>query len=591
MIKNKLKQRFISSISSEFECQENFEELLNSKPIQNQVKVGNVVRGKVVAIEGEVVIVDAGLKNEGRIPLSEFALASDIPAPQVGDEIDVYVEKIEGRNGRTVLSWEKALREESWKQLEQSHAAKQLVDGVIFGRVKGGFTVDLSGVVAFLPGSLIDLCPVKNVNSLMNIVQPFQIVKIDKKLGNVVVSRRAVLEESRSEARKEMLEKVQVGMVLEGIVKNITDYGAFIDLGSIDGLLHVTDISWGRINHPSEVLHVGQPVIVVVIDFNQGEERISLGMKQLDKNPWDGIEKIFYVGRVMVGKVTNIADYGVFIRLTDNIDGLVHRSEIDWIKERQNPKKAVTIGEEVKFEILEVDTTKHRISLSIKRCKPNPLKIFIEEYPVGSVIIRPIHNIVEFGMFVRLTDCIDGMIHESDISWHGNGIELLKKYNKGDEVKCKIIAADIEKEKVNLGIKQLTENPYDSDNIKKDSNIEVTVKNICEDGIEVSLANGIIGFIKKSDLSNEKSKQIPEDFQLNNVIKAKVINVDKQNKKVFLSIKALEIEEHEKIMKEYAPDANTNSTNLGQVLDAALSQASDKDDKNIKESKVKESRK
>jgi small subunit ribosomal protein S1 len=566
----KFKKKFVSQLAEvTIQPIENFEQMLDSISTSH-IKEGTVIKGQVVGIAKGVIVVDVGLKNEGRVPVEEFALASNQSLPEVGDIVDVYVEKIEGRNGRTILSREKAIREESWGHLEIACAKGEFVDGVIFGRVKGGFTVDVSGVVAFLPGSQVDVRPIKDISSLMGIKQPFQILKMDKKLGNIVVSRRAILEESRSEARDEMLSKIKEGVILNGTVKNITDYGAFIDLGSVDGLLHVTDISWSRINHPSEVLSIGQKLQVVVIKFNEETKRISLGMKQLDHNPWQSIKEEFPVGKVMIGKVTNIADYGVFIELKDGIEGLVHSSEISWVKSNQHPKKLLTIGQEVQFSILEVDTDKHRISLSIKQCQDNPLINFARNHPIGSVIKAPIRNITDFGMFVALDDNIDGMIHETDISWEGGGTELLKSYKKNDEVDCKVLSIDLEKERISLGIKQLSEDSLQEgfELYKKNMVVTCEVTSVKDDGIEVALDPKIRGFIKKIDLSSEKTDQKAERFNLGDRIDAKIITIDKSARKIALSIKAHELEEREKAIKEYG--SVDSGASLGDILGAAL---------------------
>lgn len=563
------KKKFVPDFGTEFAApDENFADLLNNAA-KYQVKEGTVVKGRVVDVNSDVAVIDVGLKNEGRIPLSEFALSGSKIAPQIGEMIDVYIEKIEGRNGRTVISREKAIREESWIHLEEALEQNKLVDGVIFGRVKGGFTVDLSGVVAFLPGSQVDVRPIKDINPLMGIVQPFQILKMDKKLGNIVVSRRAIMEESRSEARDEMLSKISEGMVLEGIVKNITDYGAFIDLGNIDGLLHVTDISWSRINHPSEALTLGQKLKVMVIKFNEETKRISLGMKQLDDNPWQNVRDEFPVGKVMTGKVTNIADYGAFIELKDGIEGLVHSSEISWTRSSQHPKKLLTIGQEVEFIILEIDKDKHRISLSLKQCQPNPWIKFAEDHPVGSIITAPIRNITDFGIFIALGPDIDGMIHESDLSLDGNSSELLKTYNKGDEVECKVLSIDTDKERVSLGIKQLSDSVSSNSpgEFKKGDVTTFTVTAVQADGLEVSAGEESRGFIKKNDLASEKSEQKTDRFAAGDRVDAKVLSMSKDGK-LNLSIKALEIDEHEKALKEYG--STDSGASLGDILGAAL---------------------
>jgi len=567
------KKRFIPQLQLDeiVPNHEDFASLLESVS-NSHIKEGMVVKGQVVKTSHDVIVVDVGLKNEGRIPVSEFQTLSRSELPQIGDIVDVFVEKVEGRRG-TILSREKAIREESWVKLEESFEKQQNVVGVIFSRVKGGFTVDLSGVVAFLPGSQVDVRPIKDPTSIMNIEQPFQILKMDKKLGNIVVSRRAILEESRSEARDEMLSQIREGMVLNGVVKNITDYGAFIDLGSVDGLLHVTDISWSRINHPSEILSFGQEVKVMVIKYNEDTKRISLGMKQLDANPWQNIKEEFPVGKIMKGKITNVADYGAFVELKDGIEGLVHSSEIAWGKTSQNPRKLLNIGQEVEFVILDVDTDKHRISLSIKKCQDNPLVKFSQEHPVGSIIKAPIRNITDFGMFVALDANTDGMIHESDISWEDNGIEALKNFKKGDEIECKVLNIDIEKDRVALGIKQLSEDPNKGliSEFKKNTVVTCVVTKVEDDGIEVNIGDKAVGFIKRSDLSSEKYDQKPERFALGDTLDAKVIIVDKTTKKVMLSIKALEIEERQKAIKEYG--STDSGASLGDILGAALGES------------------
>ena len=570
-----IKKRFVPQLENVNPSDEDFAKLLETVTTSH-VKEGSVVKGQVVETTSEVIVVDVGLKNEGRIAVSEFQLIKGQELPKVGDIVDVYVEKVEGRRG-TVLSREKAIHEESWIKLERKFEKAENITGTIFGRVKGGFTVNLDGVIAFLPGSQADVRPIKDPTVFMNIPQPFQILKMDRKLGNIVVSRKAILEESRSEAREVMLAHIKEGDVLDGVVKNITDYGAFVDLGSVDGLLHVTDISWSRINHPSEVLSFGQDVKVMVIKFNEETKRISLGMKQLDANPWENITEEFPIGKVMSGKITNIADYGVFIELKDGIEGLVHSSEIAWGKSSQNPKKLLNIGQEVEFVILDVDTERHRISLSIKKCQNNPLVKFAEQNPVGSIIKAPIRNITDFGMFVALDENTDGMIHESDISWENDGVELLKSYNKGDEVECKVLNIDIEKDRVALGIKQLTEEPDQAvvvEVYKKNMVVTCVVISTNNDGVEVRVEENATGFIKKTELSAERSEQKPERFAQGDRIDAKIIAIEKNGGRLNLSIKALEIVERDKAIKEYG--STDSGASLGDILGAALGEKEDK---------------
>lgn len=566
-----VKKRFIPQLADVTPAEDDFAKMLDTVDTSH-VKEGSVVKGQVVETGSEVIVVDVGLKNEGRIPVSEFQLVKGQELPKVGDIVDVYVEKVEGRRG-TVLSREKSIREESWVRLEGLFEKGENITGTIFGRVKGGFTVDIDGVVAFLPGSQADVRPIKDPTTIMDIPQPFQILKMDRKLGNIVVSRKAILEEARSEARDEMLSQIKEGDIVTGIVKNITDYGAFVDLGSVDGLLHVTDISWSRINHPSEVLTFGQEIKVMVIKYNEDTKRISLGMKQLDANPWEHVTEEFPVGKVMSGKVTNIADYGVFIELKDGIEGLVHSSEISWGKTNQNPKKLLNIGQEVDFVILDVDTERHRISLSIKKCQDNPLVRFAEQHPVGSIIKAPIRNITDFGMFVAIDTNTDGMIHESDISWEGSGAELLKNFNKGDEVECKVLNIDIEKDRVALGIKQLSEDPYEGsiDEFKKNMIVTCVVVGITNDGVEVNIDDKASGFIKKADLSSDRSEQKTDRFIEGDRVDAKIISVDKANRRLALSVKALEIDVREKAIKAYG--STDSGASLGDILGAVLEES------------------
>lgn len=547
------------------ETTENFEALLNEQFGDNGI-TGSVVKGTIIRLTPDFATVDVGLKSEGRIPLREFG---QNPELKIGDTVEVYVDRYEDKDGNIVLSREKARREEAWHDLEKSLNANERVNGVIFGRVKGGFTVDLNGAIAFLPGSQIDIRPIRDITPLMGVVQPFQILKMDKVRGNIVVSRRVVLEETRAEARAELINDLKEGAVLEGVVKNITDYGAFIDLGGVDGLLHVTDISWRRINHPAEVLSVGQTVKVQVIKFNEDTQRISLGMKQLESDPWAKVEGKYNVGEVYTGKVTNITDYGAFVELEDGIEGLVHVSEMSWTRKNVHPGKIVSTSQEVEVKVLEVDADKRRISLGIKQCTPNPWAAYIEEHPVGSVIEGKIKNITEFGLFVGLSDEIDGMIHLSDISWDKSGEEAVKEYSKGQDIEAKIIDVDVEKERISLGIKQLTESTVAAalDGLKKGDIVKATVTGSDDKGITVDV-NGMSASIKKADLSKDKALQSTENFKEGDVVEAKVTLVDKKNSKINLSIKALEIDEEKKALEEYS--SATGNSALGDALGEAL---------------------
>lgn len=550
------------------EMKENFEDLLNEQ-FGDEGILGKVVKGTIIKVTPDFVTVDVGLKSEGCIPLREFGTNPELKA---GDVVEVLVDRYEDKDGNIVLSREKARREEVWADLEKLMNAGERVNGIIFGRVKGGFTVDLNGAVAFLPGSQIDIRPIRDISPLMGISQPFQILKMDKIRGNIVVSRRVVLEETRAEARAELMDGIKEGSILDGVVKNITDYGAFVDLGGIDGLLHVTDISWKRINHPAEVLTVGQNVKVQVIKFNEDNQRISLGMKQLENDPWQAVADKYKVGNICKGKVTNITDYGAFVELEDGIEGLVHVSEMSWTHKNIHPGKIVSTSEEVEVKVLEVDQDKRRISLGIKQCTPNPWAAYIEEHPVGSVISGKIKNITEFGLFVGLTDEIDGMIHLSDISWEKSGEDAVKDYEKGQDIEAKIIDVDIEKERISLGVKQLSEDNVTQAlaNLKKGDIVKVIVKDTDDKGVTVDV-EGLTAYIKKADLSKEKSEQNPENFHEGDVVEAKITSVDKKNVKIGLSIKALELDEEKRVLEEYSNTASGSS--LGEALGEALKKA------------------
>ena len=550
------------------EMTENFADLLSEQFGENGL-VGSVVKGTVIKLTPDFVTVDVGLKSEGNIPLREFGTNPEI---KVGDTVEVLVDRYEDKDGNIVLSREKARREEVWADLEKLMNAGERVNGIIFGRVKGGFTVDLNGAIAFLPGSQIDIRPIRDISPLMGISQPFQILKMDKLRGNIVVSRRVVLEETRAEARAELMDGIKEGSILDGVVKNITDYGAFVDLGGIDGLLHVTDISWKRINHPAEALTVGQTVKVQVIKFNEDNQRISLGMKQREHDPWPAVTEKHTVGAVCKGKVTNITDYGAFVELEDGIEGLVHVSEMSWTRKNVHPGKIVSTSEEVEVKVLEVDEEKRRISLGIKQCTPNPWAAYIEEHPVGSVINGKIKNITEFGLFVGLTDEIDGMIHLSDISWEKSGEEAVKDYETGQDIEAKIIDADIEKERISLGVKQLSEDNVTQAlaSLKKGDVVKVIVKDTDEKGVTVDV-EGLTAYIKKGDLSKEKSEQNPANYKEGDVLEAKITSVDKKNVKIGLSVKALELDEEKKVLEEYSNQSSGSS--LGEALGEALKKA------------------
>jgi small subunit ribosomal protein S1 len=533
---------------------------------------GSVVRGTVVGLDDDNVIVDVGLKSEGRVPLKEFGSPGQPPEVRVGDNVEVFVERFENKGGEVVLSREKAKREESWNRLERAFTDTSKVEGHIFGRVKGGFAVDLGGAVAFLPGSQVDIRPVRDIGPLINKTEPFLILKMDRRRGNIVVSRRAVLEESRAEQRNELLATLAEGQILDGVVKNITDYGACVRLGGLDGLLHVTDISWKRVNHPSDVLGVGQNVRVQVIRFNRETQRISLGMKQLEADPWEGVELKYPVGAKFTGRVTNITDYGAFVELEPGVEGLVHVSEMSWTKKNTHPGKIVSSSQEVEVMVLEVDPEKRRISLGLKQCMGNPWEAFVETHPAGTIIEGEVRNITEFGLFVGLDHDIDGMVHLSDLDWELAGEEAVKKYNKGDMVRAQVLDVDVEKERISLGIKQLGEDPFRqaTSGIKKGDRVTCTVKEVNAGGIEVETTSGATGFIRKVELARDRDEQRPERYAAGEKIDAKVINVDATSRRLTLSVKALEIEDEKQAMAEFG--SSDSGASLGDILGAAFRQ-------------------
>ena len=557
---------------------ENFADLLAESFGENTNIEGSVVRGFVIGMEGDAVIIDVGLKSEGRVPLKELTTPGQEPDVNIGDEIEVYVERMEDKNGQAMLSREKARREEAWGVLEASFEKQERVTGVIFGKVKGGFTVDLSGATAFLPGSQVDIRPVRDLGPLMGTPQPFQILKIDRRRGNIVVSRRAVLEESRAEARSELVSNLQEGQVLQGVVKNITDYGAFVDLGGVDGLLHVTDIAWQRISHPSEALQIGETVEVQVIRFNPETQRISLGMKQLQSDPWESVEGKFPIGSKLEGRVTNITDYGAFVELEAGVEGLVHVSEMSWTKKNVHPGKIVSTSQQVEVMVLDVDLGKRRISLGLKQCSGNPWEEYSTANPAGTEIEGEIRNITEFGLFVGLTEEIDGLVHLSDISWEATGEAALEGFNKGDMVKAKILDVDIDKERISLGIKQLTDDPYagQMDSHRKGEVVTCTVTQLTDNGIEVSVGESLTGFIRRADLSRDRTEQRADRFAVGEKVDAVITNVDKKSRKLTLSIKARETAEEKQAVEEYG--SSDSGASLGDILGAALAKRESDDD-------------
>ena len=555
--------------------QDDFAALLEQSFAADSPVEGSVVEGRITAIENDLVIIDVGLKTEGRVPLREFSMAGQEPTVGVGDRVEVYLERIENAMGEAMLSRDKARREESWTKLEQSFAAEERVEGVIFGRVKGGFTVDLDGATAFLPGSQVDIRPVRDVTPLMNTKQPFQILKMDRRRGNIVVSRRAIMEETRAEARSEIVQNLVEGQAVDGVVKNITDYGAFVDLGGVDGLLHVTDIAWRRVNHPSEVLTVGETVRVQVIKINSETQRISLGMKQLESDPWDDIETRFPLETRVTGRVTNITDYGAFVELGSGIEGLVHVSEMSWVKKNVHPGKIVSTSQEVEVMVLEVDSEKRRISLGLKQCMENPWEDFAGRYPVGTKVSGEIKNITEFGLFVGLEDEIDGMVHMSDLDWNLSGDDALAAFSKGQSVEAVVLDVDLEKERVSLGVKQLDGDPFESlGDLRRGSTVTCEVTAVTDGGLEVGVGDAdVSAFIRRSDLSRDREDQRPERFNVGDKLDAMVTNIDQRARRIGLSIKALEIAEEKQAVEQYG--SSDSGASLGDILGAALNRDDD----------------
>ena len=542
---------------------------------------GSVVKGTVVSIEKDVAIIDVGLKTEGRVPIKEFGVPGAPSTLVEGDTVDVYLERVENAAGEAVLSREKARREESWVRLEEKYKANEKVEGVIFNRVKGGFTVDLDGAVAFLPGSQVDIRPIRDVGPLMNTPQPFQILKMDRRRGNIVVSRRSVLEESRAEKRGEIVSRLQEGQVVDGVVKNITDYGAFIDLGGIDGLLHVTDMAWRRVNHPSEIVNVGDTVKVQIIRINPDTQRISLGIKQLEADPWEGIAAKYPIEARFTGTVTNITDYGAFVELEPGVEGLIHVSEMSWTKKNIHPGKIISTSQEVEVQVLEVDPDKRRISLGLKQTQENPWVAFAAAHQPGTEIEGQIRNITEFGLFVGLDGGIDGMVHLSDLDWSKSGEEALKDYKKGDTVKAVVLEADSDKERISLGIKQLSADPFEgaasSEKLGKGARVTCEVTAVKDNGIEAKLLDhDLTTFIRRSDLSRDRSEQRPDRFGVGEKFDAVVTQVDQKARKISASIKALEIAEEKEAVAQYG--STDSGASLGDILGAALNKAKDGDE-------------
>jgi small subunit ribosomal protein S1 len=555
---------------------EDFAQMLEESFTQGSPQEGAVVKGIVVGIEKDLAVIVVGAKTVGRVALREFAAPGRQADIKIGDTVEVYLERVENALGEAVLSRDKARREESWGKLEKAFSSNEKVQGVIFNQVKGGFTVDLDGAVAFLPRSQVDIRPIRDVSPLMNQPQPFQILKMDRRRGNIVVSRRTVLEETRAEQRQELVQNLEEGQVIDGVVKNITDYGAFVDLGGIDGLLHVTDIAWRRVNHPTEVLNIGQQVKVKIIKINHETHRISLGMKQLQDDPWQGIEAKYPVGARYKGRVTNITDYGAFVELEPGIEGLIHVSEMSWTKKNVHPGKIVSTSQEVDVQILEVDPVKRRISLGLKQTMRNPWEVFVEKYPPGTLIEGEVKNKTEFGLFLGLDGDVDGMVHLSDLDWKRPGEQVIEEYKKGDQVKAKVLDVDVEKERISLGIKQLDGDPMETaGDLKKGSVVTCEVTEVKEGGLEANIIGSDLStFIKRSELARDRGEQRPERFAVGQKVDARIIQFDRRAHKVQVSIKALEVAEEKEAIAQYG--SSDSGATLGDILGTALKRATEK---------------
>ncbi|MGA7433743.1 MAG: 30S ribosomal protein S1 [Xanthobacteraceae bacterium] len=570
---------------------EDFAKLIDESFNDGHVQEGAVVKGTVVAIERDLAVIDVGLKTEGRVAMREFQGPGRQNEIKVGDIVEVYLERIENALGEAVLSRDKARREESWGKLEKAFQNNEKVQGVIFNQVKGGFTVDLDGAVAFLPRSQVDIRPIRDVSPLMNNSQPFQILKMDRRRGNIVVSRRTVLEETRAEQRQELVQNLEEGQVIDGVVKNITDYGAFVDLGGIDGLLHVTDIAWRRVNHPSEVLNIGQQVKVKIIKINHETHRISLGMKQLLDDPWQGIEAKYPVGARFKGRVTNITDYGAFVELEPGIEGLIHVSEMSWTKKNVHPGKIVSTSQEVEVQVLEVDPVKRRISLGLKQTMRNPWELFVEKHPVGSTVEGEVKNKTEFGLFLGLDGDVDGMVHLSDLDWTRPGEQVIEEYKKGDKVEAQVLDVDVEKERISLGIKQLSGagagaaaagDESTAGELKKGDVVTCEVIEVKEGGIDVKVVGtDYTSFIKRSELARDRSEQRPDRFAVGEKVDARVTQFDRRSRRVTVSIKALEVAEEKEAIAQYG--SSDSGATLGDILGHALKRKGEEGDEDAKE--------
>ena len=559
---------------------ESFAELFEESLASQQIKPGTILNGRVMAVNADVVIVNAGLKSEAVIPVEQFQDESGELEVAVGDEVEVALDAVEDGFGETRLSREKAKRARTWTRLEKSFEDAEIVNGVISGRVKGGFTVDIENVRAFLPGSLVDVRPVRDPSYLEGKVLEFKVIKLDQSRNNVVVSRRAVVEEEYSAEREALLESLQEGNTVTGIVKNLTDYGAFVDLGGIDGLLHITDMAWKRVKHPSEVVAVGDEIDVKILKFDRERQRVSLGIKQLGADPWQDIGRRYPPNTRLFGKVTNIADYGCFVEIEEGVEGLVHVSEMDWTNKNVNPHKVVHLGEEVEVMVLDIDEDRRRISLGIKQCKSNPWAEFSSTFNRGDKVKGQIKSITDFGIFIGLDGGIDGLVHLSDISWDETGEEAVRNYHKGQEVEAVVLAIDSERERISLGIKQLDKDPISSwlAEHPKGSIVTGTITEVEPRFALVDLGNGVMGSLRASELSRERVEDARTMLKVGEEIEARFMAMDRKNRNIALSIKAKEFHEEAEALQNYNSDsaaASSGSTTLGDLLKEQISGSGD----------------
>ncbi len=553
---------------------ESFADLFDESQKNAVMQPGAIIEGTVVAINGDFVVIDTGLKSEGVIPAIEFLDENGEMTVKVGDKVDVALESVEDGFGETKLSREKALRARAWTTLEKSFKNDEIVTGRITGKVKGGFTVEMGEIRAFLPGSLVDVRPIRDTTYLEGKDVEFKIIKLDQKRNNVVVSRRAVVEQEYSAERDALLDQLQEGMVLRGVVKNLTDYGAFLDLGGIDGLLHITDMAWKRVKHPSEVVAIGDEVDVKVLKFDRDRNRVSLGMKQMGEDPWSDLARRFPIGARFFGKVTNLTDYGCFVEIDNGVEGLVHVSEMDWTNKNVNPGKVVSVGDETEVVILDIDEERRRISLGMKQCQANPWDAFASTHQKGDKVSGQIKSITDFGVFIGLEGGIDGLIHLSDLSWNETGEEAVRQFKKGEEIEAVVIAIDPERERISLGLKQLESDPigdFSADN-QKGKIINGTVREVDARGAVIDLGNGVEGYLRASDISRDRIDDARTVLKEGDAVEAKVMGVDRKNRMVSLSIRAKDSQEESEAMEEMSRTTVSNPT-LGDLLKEQLNRA------------------